>query len=455
MMKRLNYFLVVCLLALAGHSAAQTNKDTLAFSVKEAMNYASEHAYQKISSDFDVESAKKKVWETIASGLPQADFSGQYNHSLDVPVNLLPAEIIPEEMQPPGTEAGDKIPVSFSTAYDANYSVSASQMIFDGSYFVGLQATRVFLDLTRHQNEKTEIEIRDAVAKAYFLVLSARENMEAFEKNLNVNRETLEETQSLHENGYREDLDVSQIKLMVQEAEKQIVEVKRNEKVARAVLKFSMGIDENQPIELTDDLEQLSSTAVEAESKEKSWMPREHINYRIAATDEESQELQLKNIRAQYLPKINAFYNYQKTGYGDKWNLFNDEWHKSQILGVSVSVPVFSSGMRHAQAQQQKLAWEKSKNERMQTLHDIKIQSLTALTEYNSAIDQYEIARESKALASDIYDKTRTKFSNGIAGSFELTQQQGQFIEAQINLVQSKLNLLNARINYLKAIGKL
>jgi outer membrane protein TolC len=455
MTKQFTYLLTALMICLGEPSRAQESGDTLFFSIEEAMSHASKHAFQKISSEYEVASAKKKIWETIASGLPQVDFSGQYNHSIDVPVSLLPAEIIPEEMRPPGIGPGDKVPVSFSTAYDANYSVSVSQMIFDGSYFVGLQATRVFLDLTRHQDEKTEIEIRNTVAKAYFLVLSARENHDAFAKNLAINRVTLKETESLFENGFRESLDVSQIKLMVREAEKQIVQVKRNEEVALAVLRFSMGLDEEQPIKLTEDFENLSAKGIDEEKKEKGWIPTEHINYKMAHTNVESQELQLKNLRAGYLPKINAFYTYQKTGYGDAWNVFNDEWYKATFAGLSVSVPIFSSGMRHAQIQQQKIAWDKSKNERTQALRNIKTQSLTALTEYNSAIDQYEIAIESKALASDIYEKTRIKFTNGIAGSFELTQQQGQFIQAQISHVQAALNLLNARITYLKAIGQL
>ncbi|WP_444820764.1 TolC family protein [Thermophagus sp. OGC60D27] len=433
---------------------AQTNADTLSFSLEEAMSYASKHAYQKISSEFDIKSAKKKIWETIASGLPQIDFSAGYNHSIDVPVSLLPAEIIPEDMRPPGIGPGDKVPVSFSTAYDGNYSISASQMIFRGSYFVGLKATKVFLDLTRHQDEKTEIEIRNAVAKAYFLVLSARDNYNAFQENLEINRGTLRETEAMFENGFRESMDVSQIKLMVREAEKQIVEMKRNEEVAMAVLRFSMGLDEDQPMVLTDELVTLSEQMV-ADDTPDGWSPLEHIEYKIANTNAESQKLLLKNAKVQYLPEISAFYTFQKTGYGDEWNIFNDEWYKAQFVGLTITMPIFSSGMRHAQVQQQKLAWQKSLNQRQQALRNIQTESLTALTNYYSAIDQLEIAKESRTLAKDIYDKTRVKFANGIIGSFELNQQQGQYVQAQINYVNAVVNLLNARIDYLKAIGML
>ncbi|RCW29549.1 TolC family protein [Marinilabilia salmonicolor] len=443
-----------CLWASTTTIEAQTG-DTLSFTLEQAIEYASVHAYEKINSEYDVASAKKKIWETIASGLPQVDFSAQYNHSIDVPVSLLPAEIIPEDMRPPGIGSGDKIPVSFGTAYDGSYSLSVSQMIFNGSYFVGLQATQVFLDLTRHQATKTEIEVRDAVAKACYLVLSAEENIKAFNENLEVNKALLQETEALYESGFRESMDVSQLKLMVRESEKQILEIKRNQEVAMAVLRFSMGLNENQPIKLTEDFAALSQEAISGEVKKSGWSPEEHIDFKLASTNVKSEKLQLKNLRVQYLPKINAFYTYQKTGYGDEWNIFGDEWYKAQFVGLSVSVPIFSSGMRNAQAMQQKLAWEKSKNIRTQTMQQIKTSGLTALTDYNSAIDQYEIASESKVLALDIYEKTKTRFSNGMTGSFELTQQQGQYIQAQINHVRAALAVLNSRNAYLKATGKL
>ncbi|MFO8001893.1 MAG: TolC family protein [Marinilabilia sp.] len=440
-----------CLHSIRG----QDEKDTLAISLEEALDYASRHAFEKISSEYDVASAREKIWETIASGLPQIDFSGQYNHSMDVPVSLLPAEIIPEDMRPPGTESGDKVPVSFSTAYDANYSVSATQMLFDGSYFVGIQATQVFLDLTRHQEEKTDIEIRDAVAKAYFLVLSANENLKAFEKTLEINESLLRETKALYENGFRESVDVSQMKLNVRQNQKQIVEIKRNQKVALSVLRFTMGLSEDHPVKLTDSLDILSQRAANDDPNNKGWAPEAHVDSRIAATNVESQKLQFKNVRAEYLPKINAFYTFQKTGYDDEMNLFDQDWYKSQFVGLSVSIPIFSSGMRHARAQQQKLAWEKSKNEQQQTLRQVKTNGLTALTEYNSAIDEFELAKESEELAREIYEQTRSGFVNGMTGSFELTQQQEQYIQKQISYIQAALEVLNTHTNYLKATGHL
>lgn len=452
---RITAFGILYLLWIIPGISRADEPDTLTFTLEEAMSYASKNAFQKISSGYEVESAKKRIWEAIAGGLPQVDLAGRYNHSIDVPVSLLPAEIIPEDMRPPGIGPGDKVPISFSTAFDANYSVSVSQMIFDGSWFVGLQAARVFLDITSQQAEKTEIEIRDAVAKAYFLVLSARENLAAFKKILDVNEVTLEETKALYDNGFREAMDVSQIELMVRDAQKKIVEGKRNEMVALAVLRFSMGLKEDQPLRLTDPMSQLTSSAIATCVESPILNMEDHVDYRIAFSNEEAQELQLKILKTEYLPKLDAFYTFQKTGYGEEWNLFNQEWYKAQFIGVSLTMPIFSSGMRLARVKQQQLAFQKSRNEREMAARNLKTQFLTACTEFNSAIDQFELTRESEALALDVYEKTRIKFKNGITGSFELTQQQAQYIQAQINHIQTALALMNAKINLLKAVGEL
>jgi outer membrane protein TolC len=452
---RIKIFWVIGFLCFFPGINRSEEPDTLSFTLQQAMSYASQHAFQKISSDFDVASARKKIWETFATGLPQVDLNGRYNHSIDVPVSLLPAEIIPEDMRPPGTGPGDKVPISFSTAYDANYSVSVSQMLLDGSWFVGIQAARVFLEMAHQQAEKTEIEIRDGVARAYFLVLAARKNLTAFEENLKVNESILAETRALYENGFRESMDVSQIGLMVRDAQKKILEGTRNEEVALAVLRFSMGLKEDQPLLLGDALGELTSSAIVGNETLGNRVLDDHVDYRMALTNEEVQNLQLKNLKVQYLPKLEAFYTFQKTGYNDQWNLFDQEWYKAQFIGVSLTMPIFSSGMRQAQVKQQNLALQKSQNEREMTARNLKTQYLTALTEFNSAIDQYELTRESQELALDIYEKTRVKFKNGIVGSFELTQQQGQYIQAQINHVQTALALMNARINYLKAVGEL
>lgn len=425
------------------------------YTLQEALDHASENAYQKISSDYDVASAKKKIWETIATGLPQVDFSSQYNHSLDLAKSLLPIEFFPEENWPSGAQPGDKIPVAFGTSYDANFAVGVSQLIFDGSYFVGIQATRVFLELTEQQQRKTEVEIRNGVAQAYFIALSARENRNAFTDLLKVNEEILRETRAQFSSGFVESMDVSQMELLVNDSRKRLMEVSRNEEVALAVLRFSMGLNPTDDIELSDSLTYLSGRIIAGGMPMEILVPDTHVDYQLAMSNEESQRLYLKNERVQYLPRISAFYNYQKMGFADDWNLFDEKWHKAQMVGLKVSVPIFSSGMRYARVQQQKLSYQKSQNEREMVLHDLYNRFLTAQADMRSSYDNYLYSIENRKLALDILEKTRVKLSHGIASSSEYTQQQSQYIQAHLGYVQSAVNLMNAHIALLKATGQL
>lgn len=425
------------------------------FTLEQALTYASENAYQKISSDYDVVAARKKIWETIASGLPQVDVTSRYNHSLDLTKSLLPIEFFPEENWPAGAQAGDKIPVSFGTAYDANYGIGVSQQIFDGSYFVGIQATRVFLDYTRQQQQKTEIGIRQTVAQAYFLVLSARENSLAFEENLRVNESLLNETKAMYQSGFVESLDVSQVELMVNDARKRLMEVRRNEEVALEVLKFTMGLPATESPVLTDSLSYLTDRILAGGIPDAGLNLDALVDYQLAQTNVETQRLLVKNQKVQYLPKINAFYNYQKTGYDDNWNLFDEEWYKAQFIGLQMSIPLFSSGMRHSKVEQQKLNWLKSQNEKEMIQRSLENDYLVAQANLKSSYDQFVYSQSNRTLARDIYDKTRIKFGHGIASSTELSQQQGQYIQAQMGFVQAAVNLMNAHVAMLKATGQL
>ncbi len=450
-----NGWLLVIVFCLVSFNPLVGQEMKHSFTLEQALEYASEHGYTNISSNYDVEAAQKKIWETVASGLPQVDFSGRYNHSMDLTQSLLPVEFFPEENWPDGAKAGDKIPVAFGTAYDASYTVGVTQLIFDGSYFVGIQATRVFVELTEQRRRKTEIELRSQVAQAYFLVLSARENKAAFEELLQNNEAILQETKAMHETGFVEALDVSQMELLVNDTRQRMKEVERNETVALAVLKYALGMKGEEQLELSDSLSYLSQRMLGSGLPDAVLNQETHVDYQLAAVNEESQKLLLKNEQVQYLPKISAFYNYQKMGYSDEWNVFGEEWYKAQFVGVQVSIPIFSSGMRNAKVQQQKLNWLKSQNEKEMTMHQLDNNFYTAMADMKNSHEQYLYSIQNRELALDILDKTRIKFSHGVASSSEFTQQQGQFIQAQLGYVQSAVNLMNAHISLLKATGGL
>lgn len=456
-MKKMLYALLFILVALPSQASAQEESDTLSFSLSEAIDYAMQHAYQKINADHDVEVARKKVWETTAIGLPQVSASTAYNYHIQQAVTPLPAEfagMVPPSELPADYQEGDPLFVSFGTKQDANVGLTVNQLIFDGSYIIGLKASKVYLKISEEALEKTMVEIKKMVFQAYYMALMASKNIDTFNRSLAINQQILKETEAYYENGFREHLDVSQIKLMESNAKNRLLEAHRSYKVAMATLKYVMGMSLSTGISLTDDVARLVNTAYAFTNGTNEFALESNIDFRMATTNTQSMKLLWQNKKMDYLPKLYGTYSYSGSGFSGEWSPYS-ELTPSQFVGVSLKIPLFTSGMRMSTVKQSKIEYLKSQNDLSMISEQLKREFLTASTNLSSAKDQFDNASENKKLAYDIYQMTLTKFNNGLANSSILAQNESQYIQAEIAYIQSSLNMLNAHTEYQKITGKL
>ena len=390
----------------------------------------------------------EKFWETIATGLPQADGSAAYNLNLKLPVSLIPAEFV-------GGNKGEYVEIAFGQKYNANFGFSVSQMIFEGSYIVGLGAAKIYLDLARQNEEKTAIEIREAIAQSYYLTLVAEETRKIMQENLENSRKIYRETKAYWENGFREEQDLDQVTLLVKEAENNVTKAEREIKVSTMVLKYALGVDAGQPIVLTDSLTLFVNPVRIGKSTGVIFHPDQHIDYRLMETQIALKKSQLNLEKVAYLPSLNADYSYMKNAYGNKANLIHENWYPSSLLGFSVSIPLFNSGLKYFRVKQAQFELEKAKNQQEQNIQLLQTNYITALTDLESARDRFENDWENQQIAQRILTKTRIKFNNGMATSYELSQNEGQFIAAWQKYISSTLQLLQAQLTLEKALGEL
>jgi len=438
--------LVVFMLITAGGVSAQ---DTLRFTLAEAKAYGMQNSYAIRNSSLDVDAARKKVWETIATGLPQVSGSASYTNFLNLPVSLVPAEFV-------GGNPGEYFEVTFGQKYNSDFGFTVDQKLFDGSYIVGVSSAKLYLQLSTQAKEKTEIEVRHAVEQAYYGTLVARQNLSVLQENLANSQKQFADTKAMFENGFVEEQDVDQFKLIVQTSENEIIKAEREIRVAEMVLKYTMGVDVNNPISLTSNLEDFISPLLLEEEDTASVDLTTHIDYRILDSQRLSRIKLLKLEQSAYLPTLNAFYSWNKTSYGNSWNLFksNVAWYPSSMWGLNLSVPIFSAGNKAAKVKQARIELEKAQNDQNQAVQNLQKNYLTAIADLESAIDQFNNADDNQELAKRIYDKSKVKYNNGIITSSDLAVTESQFITAQSNWVGSAMQLFNAKINYDKAIGK-
>ena len=431
---------LILLFSLCLSITAFAQDGPVSFSLQEAIDYALENNRTVKNAIRDIEIAKEQKWETTATGLPQISGTVDYQNWLQQQVSLLPAEIF-------GGEAGTFIPVEFNTKQNIGATATLNQLLFDGSYLVGLQASKVYLEISKNSKTKTDLEIRKAVINAYGNVLLTEESLKILESNKEILESNLNEIQKTFENGLEEEESVEQIKITLSGLISDLNNVKRLNELSYQMLNITLGIDLNTDTTLTDNLEilALQYTSLEALAADES--VENTIDYLIAQNDVESKDLLVKLAMSDGMPTLSAFINGGYSAYGETFGFFNSsqKWYGSSLFGVSLNIPIFSSLGRSAATQQARIDLDKAHESLTETEQQLKLQIATAKSEYQYAIEDYGNKKLNLELAERIEHKNQVKFFEGISSSFDLRQAQTQLYSAQQEYLQAMLDIINKK----------
>ncbi|MBC2838424.1 TolC family protein [Robiginitalea sp. SC105] len=427
-------------LFLVQQGYSQQTETPVAFSLEEAVAYALEHNYSAINADRDLVDAEKQKWETIASGLPQISGAVSYQDQIKQPVSLVPAEFF-------GGQPGDFEPVVFGPPRTTSATATLKQQIFDGSYIVGIQATKAFLSYSRNNQEKTEQEVRRAVVESYGNTLLARQSVDLLEKDIEAVDKNLYETEKLYENGLAEEEEVEQLQITSANLHNSLSSNRRLQEITLQMLNITMGLPLDHPTELTQNLDELVAQETRPELLDSEFVMENNVDYKLVQNLNEQRFYELKLARSRALPTLNAFINYGRTGFSDPFSYFESgtQSFESSILGFDLSIPIFSSLGRSASTQRAKIALEKAKTELKETEQKLELQLDQARNAYTLAIETYETSKANLALAERIERKNTIKYSEGIASSFDLRQAQTQLYTAQREYLQSMVDVINRK----------
>lgn len=428
---------LLLLLAVVGIGKVNGQTATHTFSLDEARAYAVEHSYSTRKAVLDQEMAEKKMKETTAIGLPQIGASADFKNFLEIPTSLAP------DFANPGN--GELVPIQFGTNYNLGGSVQLNQLLFNGSYIVGLQAARVYRDMSEKMVVKSEREIKDDVTTAYGNAIVSVENYETIKGNKEYLEQTLTETRALFESGFAKEQDVDQLRILVQTAAIEFNRADRLRVISDNFLKFTMGIPSNESVILTDSLEIMVGYGNDSSIVNQSFDVNSNIDYLLAISNQDLQELNLKNTKTAFMPTLNGFFSYQQNYQFNDLSLNSDYWFPTSVWGLTLSVPIFSSGERMYAKQQADLNWQKSQIDTKQAEEGLMVEFLTKKSEYQFAVDQYKNSKDNLELVQKIVNKETIKYQEGMSSSLNLANAQIQFFQIQGAYVQSILQMINAR----------
>ena len=387
------------------------------------------------NSSKDIQIAKQKRWETIAIGLPQVSLSAGYMNALKQATTVVPAESF-------GGQPGEFAELLFGTTQSANAGLRLEQLIFDGSYLVGLQASEVYLRISEQAYTKTEQVITQATVDAYINTLLAKAQITVLEQNLEAAQQNLNEIKVIYENGLTEEENVQQLQLIVSSLLTSLTYTKQMAALAKNVLRYVMGMELDTPLTLSSTLEGL---ALQYQSENSDMLTlNNNIDFQMAQNDIRTKELLLKLERFKSLPRISAFISGGYDGYNQEFLFTQPEqnWFGRASFGLNLSLPIFDSFQSQAKRQQAKLALEQSKNEAANVAQELLLDESRLRNEVQFNLENLQTTANNLALATSIEQKNQIKFKEGLVSGFTLRKAQTQLYEAQNNYLTAMQQLV-------------
>lgn len=416
--------IVFTLPMFAQENAVEANPESLNISLREAVQYAVDHNRSLQNASLDERQQHAARWQTIATMLPQVSGSLDYLNMCGYKMNIGGMAM---PMNPNGT-----------------LGVTAS-MALSGKQVVATLINNLAIEMSEVSKQKTEQSVINNVIITYYTILTLDETIDLLERNYE-NLTTLHQrAQKAVDVGAAEQISADQIEVQVNTFKTSISDVKLNREVMLSMLRFLLGLDRGTNLILTDKLNNLMSVEESLAILNEEFDIEKNYDYQLVSKNTELAQKQVTLAAMDYVPSISAYYKYSaKTYFGadEGFNMTNPN-----TVGVTLSVPLWSSGQRASAVNQKKLALQSAQNTLLDTKDQLNISNYQYRYNLKNAYDKYVVQKKNTEVSQRVLDNISKKFEYGYASSTEVTTASQDLITAQTNYVNAVLSTVEAYLS--------
>ena len=428
------------LLVLFISNICYSQSEVVSLSIEDAVKYGIENNRNLKNAEREIQMAYQERWKTIAIGLPNVSLDLNYLNNLELPTSLIPSEFF-------GGNKGDFSEIQFGTEQTAIGSVRMEQLLFDGSWLVGLEYSKIFLATSENFYEKTLLEVREGIVKLYSLVATLNEGISLLENNLENFKKDLNEVNELYKNGFQEEENVEQIRITLAQAELSLLQAIKTRDNQINLLKLVLGININDELVLVTSLDDFIGNNVVFANSFEDFDTGKNVDIKISQNMFDTKRIEYKLEKSKQLPKISGFVSGTYTGYNNEFN-FTDKsqsWFGSSVVGVNLEIPLFNANRMNVSSQKAKIAMEQARANLEEQEEKTQAEVIQKLNDYQLANKSLSVNEQNMNLAISIEDKNSIKFFEGLVSSFELRQAQIQLLDSQQKYLNSVIELISIK----------
>ena len=424
-----------------------TARKVNAFSLQQAVDYAKQNSVQVKNALLDYQIQKQVNRETTSAAYPQLSASGSFQDYLDIPTSLLPGEVF-------GGAPGTFIPVQFGTKYTATGGFDASQLLFDGQVFVGLQARRTVLDFAQKQVDITAETINVNVQKLYYQLVVGRQQMTSIDANIDRFQKLLDDTKKIFDQGFAERLDIDKVNVQLNNLQTEKIKTQSQLDAGNAALKFLMNMPQKDSLVLTDSI---TEDKIKENILTDGYKYEDRKEFQLLTINKKLNEYNIRRYKLSYLPVLSAFGSYQKNAQRNDFDFFKGggQWFTTSLVGLKLTVPIFDGFAKSSRVNQAKLQLQKTNNNLDNMKESIDNDVAQARYRITAAVVTIDNQRRNMDLATKVYNATKLKYEQGLGTNQEIYTAQAELKVAQNNYYSALYDAIIAKIDFLKATGKL
>ncbi len=400
---------------------------------------AKEHAlnYNRTikNSGLAIDQSQEKLWETIAAGLPQVNAGADYTNALGAEISIQFDENMP----------ATKIPIKPTS----NFNLQVGQLIFNGSYWVGIQTAKLAKQLSEKSLKKTEQEVVSQVVEGYYLVLISEESVNILQNNTENLQEVYRKTEPLVRVGMMEKVELDQLSVQVNSLSNAVRQAERQFELAKNLLRVQLGVPAETELELTQSLSDFIDDDL-IMGFNPAFEPDQNVDFQLMEVQEEMTEKMIKMQQANYLPTVTGFYNYTEKILKPAFDM-----SPKHLVGFQMNIPVFSSGERRSKVKQAKIDLETTRNNKALLEEQLDIQYKQLQFNLTSALESYQTQKKNVEVSRDVYQNLRRKYEQGMISGLELTTADSNYLQAESEYLTSILEVLQSQNALEKLTGRI
>lgn len=410
------------------------SQDLLQLSLSDARSYALEHNKNRMNSAYAVDKSQQALREAIANGLPQLEASADYSNALGAKISIRFQEGMP------ATEIDIKP--------QSNFYVNLNQLIFSGNYIVGIQLAKLGKELSNLGLQKTELEVVSAVTDAYYAVLITEEMLEIIRQNVDNLHDLYQKSEPMVRVGVMEQTDLDQLYVQLNALQNNKAAVQRQAELAMNLLRLQLGAGIETQLELTESLVQFMEDAAVESLLMQAFNLEGNIDFRMIQQQEHLSEKMVDMKRANALPTLVAFYRYT-------YKILKPDFDTAptNMLGLQLKIPIFSSGLRHAQTQQALIDLKTTQNNKSILEDQLRTSEKQLRFNLANALETFEMQQKNIEVSRRVHASLRLKYEQGMLSGMDLINADNNYLRAESDHINAMMQVLNARTQLEKLYG--